>query len=1300
MQIIDDKAEVMGIQSTDPGFLNVTAKDYTIEFPALFTSGEAPDTALPPGTAITATVKAENTVGASVRESNTFIPQLIAPEGSAGPITGSTASNVNGSWTGVTEPTGGWQDVAFGDGQIFVAVGNSGTYAIMTSSDGITWAKLTANNINKSFNGIASQTGSGYVAVGNNGVCMRSAAGTTWTDCSMPNSNSYYAVTSGGAYWVAVGANSSIIYSNNNAASFSFQQAPEDQNWSGIAYGNSTFVAVGDASYNKIMWASSNDINTWTMVTSPATDSLWKDVAFGNGKFVAVAKQGTTENFIYSSDGKNWTAVDALESLSDWSSITYGDGKFVVVSESSNYTALSEDGINWTAVSDVSGTWKGVAYGDDKFAAVASGGTNSVMWSLTGGVDINLNTLTVGSSANLDGFVANDSLVMVDDTGAVASYTPTTTAITGVVDEGGWETEDIPAQNDWRPMASGNGIISIVANSENTDQIATSTDNGLTWGVNNQGSGFNKNFQKMLFVNNRFLLFAYTSLAYQSTDGENFTTTGMSGPDPSGSWGGAASNGNTVVVVNGAASSIGVQRSTDGGTNWEPAFQPVPDQIPWGPVTYGNGVWVAGNIGNKTDLMYSTDNAVSWTQFNGPTQNWWYGADYGNGKFMLVGGSGKLLTSSTGLPGSFEAKNVPQTTRLSDVAYGNGTWVTIGQDYIYSSTNDGETWNVFNYPGTTFHRVIWTGTQFVVSAQGLTVYLSPTGLASSTSLTFTDNQDLAFLKSGDLLTSNAVTALTPAFSTTLYTGNTPSTQSITSGIDNTSKALVWIKSRTRTQKHILSDTLSTASEYLSSNLTAGLTDNSSMIESFTSNGFAVGIDAAVNSEDLVAWNFRGAPGFMDIVEYEGNNISGTEIPHNLGVKPGFFILKSVNSDDRWVVYHSALGATTSMALNLTDAANPNYDTFGNTEPTDKVFTVGSKSWANGSGTSFIAYLFADTPGTIKCGSYPGTGGPQTIDCGFKPAFVMTKSSDNPSDWFLMDDERPGKALYANGTTVEQNVPIGYVSNGFTVDGSTTALNASGYNYIYVAIAENATGTGFPNTGTLTADADTVNNTVNLSNTSGTWAATQTATGPAKSGVGNFVSTNGSTELTVDNSNNQWISNNNALSKDFFAKKAFTALNANDPAHVALQQAIVTAFANVKTNASPALTGDLYRLLAGETLTATEIATLTDRLTAATHGDRPFHLDGYYPLYYTAVGANAASPSNSSHTHVLGGNTYYMPDGVTIYHGTYVPTPTKAYAVSPHVSAKQTATSTTTTTTNTSSGSGGSGGGGGGGGGGY
>ena len=207
------------------------------------------------------------------------------------------------------------------------------------------------------------------------------------------------------------------------------------------------------------------------------------------------------------------------------------------------------------------------------------------------------------------------------------------------------------------------------------------------------------------------------------------------------------------------------------------------------------------------------------------------------------------------------------------------------------------------------------------------------------------------------------------------------------------------------------------------------------------------------------------------------------------------------------------------------------------------------------------------------------------------------------------------------------------------------------------------------------------------------------TGPAKSGTGAFLSTNGTNLMSITNSNLQWISNDNRLSQDFYVQPLVTRLNKDNPAHVALQQAIVTAFSTVKTNSSPALTGDLYRLLAGETLTAAEIATLTDRLTAATHGDRPFHLDGYYPLYYTAVGANAASPTSSSHTHLLGGNTYYMPDGVTIYHGTYVPT-VEAYTVLPHISTNPTTTTTTTTNTSSSSSSSSSGGGSPGGGGGY
>ncbi len=48
---------------------------------------------------------------------------------------------------------------------------------------------------------------------------------------------------------------------------------------------------------------------------------------------------------------------------------------------------------------------------------------------------------------------------------------------------------------------------------------------------------------------------------------------------------------------------------------------------------------------------------------------------------------------------------------------------------------------------------------------------------------------------------------------------------------------------------------------------------------------------------------------------------------------------------------------------------------------------------------------------------------------------------------------------------------------------------------------------------------------------------------------------------------------------------------------------------------------------------------------------PFAIEGYYPLYDTEAGANAAG-SGTNHPHTLSGTVYYMPNGVTIYHGTY------------------------------------------------
>ena len=50
-------------------------------------------------------------------------------------------------------------------------------------------------------------------------------------------------------------------------------------------------------------------------------------------------------------------------------------------------------------------------------------------------------------------------------------------------------------------------------------------------------------------------------------------------------------------------------------------------------------------------------------------------------------------------------------------------------------------------------------------------------------------------------------------------------------------------------------------------------------------------------------------------------------------------------------------------------------------------------------------------------------------------------------------------------------------------------------------------------------------------------------------------------------------------------------------------------------------------------------------------DSPRAIDGYYPLYTTEAGADAAG-DGTSHTHTFDGVTYYMPNGVPYYHGNY------------------------------------------------
>ncbi len=211
-------------------------------------------------------------------------------------------------------------------------------------------------------------------------------------------------------------------------------------------------------------------------------------------------------------------------------------------------------------------------------------------------------------------------------------------------------------------------------------------------------------------------------------------------------------------------------------------------------------------------------------------------------------------------------------------------------------------------------------------------------------------------------------------------------------------------------------------------------------------------------------SFRRAPGFLDVVAYNGSSSSAQTIQHNLGAVPEMMIVKKRSASDFWAVYHSGIGNNAFLRLNTdADKTTPTalWDT---TTPTATHFTVGNDPAVNDSGATYIAYLFATLSGVSKVGTYDGTGNNVDVDCGFAAGarFVMIKRTDivSSGDWYIWDTARgivSGNDPYflLNSTTAEVTTTdyIDPLNAGFTVTSSApAALNASGGTYAFLAIS--------------------------------------------------------------------------------------------------------------------------------------------------------------------------------------------------------------------------------------------------------
>ena len=235
-------------------------------------------------------------------------------------------------------------------------------------------------------------------------------------------------------------------------------------------------------------------------------------------------------------------------------------------------------------------------------------------------------------------------------------------------------------------------------------------------------------------------------------------------------------------------------------------------------------------------------------------------------------------------------------------------------------------------------------------------------------------------------------------------------------------------------------------------------NNSSMVMDYM-NGFN---SDAFDSTDTIAWMFKRAPGFFDVVSYVGDGSDLQTETHNLKAVPELMIVKSRNYSNRdWAVYSSVTGNSKFIYLHRTDAPLTT-SIWRSTTPTSTQFTVGASTTVNASGYKYNAYLFATLDGISKVGSYTGTGGNINVDCGFTAGarFVLIRRTNSSGNWFLWDSTRgivsgndPYILLNSTNSQVSSTDYIDPLNAGFTVTSSAIAqLNSSGSTYLFLAIA--------------------------------------------------------------------------------------------------------------------------------------------------------------------------------------------------------------------------------------------------------
>ena len=333
------------------------------------------------------------------------------------------------------------------------------------------------------------------------------------------------------------------------------------------------------------------------------------------------------------------------------------------------------------------------------------------------------------------------------------------------------------------------------------------------------------------------------------------------------------------------------------------------------------------------------------------------------------------------------------------------------------------------------------------------------------------------------------------FKTVIYNGSSGA-QTITTGLQ---PDWIWIKVRSLTGYHNITDTSRGITKELYSNTTDD-EENNGRVESSSTTGFTFPSTeygyTNENGQTFVSWNWHANGGSatasgsesgntlayssqanttagFSITTYTGNGVSNADITvnHGLGVTPDWVIIKNRSDATRWQVWHKDLSAdgtytTKNLRLN-SDGAEQAFSSQIKSVSSSAVIVrdpyAASNANVNKDSSNYVMYCFHSVEAYSRFGKYSGNGSTDGtyVFTGFKPAWIMAKRIDTADNWAIYDSVRDtfnvlDSYIYADSSQAETTYStalVDFLSNGFKWRGAVNFGNNSSGTYIYMAFAE-------------------------------------------------------------------------------------------------------------------------------------------------------------------------------------------------------------------------------------------------------